>query len=147
MLPRFGVTKFDHAYTNGQLLSIMSNHAYHRMKILYVGYIGILDTATSHPVYKYGITRNIHQRFLQHAKAFPSFQPRIVCPTLYNDIVEQLFTTELRIRGLHRTHSINNRHHRELFVTTCSFTLLDVHDLLRNLTLKAEKEYPIWMTK
>lgn len=124
-----------------------SKHVFDRMKVLYVGYIGVLEGANAQPLYKYGITRNLYQRFMQHEKSFPCFHPRLVYPSLHHDIAEHLFTKKLRDLGLHRTQSIKNRHHRELFVTSPSFTLLDAHNLLLNLIAKAEQDYPIWMTK
>ena len=59
------------------------------------------DTAADTPIYKYGITSNIHRRICrEHAKNFTRFDLKLLKEAYRNKYVETLVTQELKQRNM-----------------------------------------------
>lgn len=101
-------------------------------KLVYIAYIGTYKE----PTYKYGMTKNVLQRFATHRRMFDVFEPRFVYPTLHYDYVEEMLEKELKFRDIHRSMVIHTKRHTELFVTNDTYTLSCVDRIVKS-TLKS----------
>lgn len=110
-------------------------------KLVYVSYVGNYGE----PLFKYGMTKDVYQRFIAHRRTFEVFEPLLIYPTHHCDYVEEMLEKELKFHSLHRNRVFRAKKQTELFTTNQEYTLdhVDqwVQDILQLVHAKHRTEY------
>lgn len=117
-------------------------YKYDNKNVIYVAYVGYINNEDT---YKFGISSQLYEReYNAHRNNFDIFDMKLVKITDNKDIVEDLFKKELKIRNLHRIHTINTKRQTELFVTTPEYSFDKICKLLIRL-IKDNPSYEVAM--
>lgn len=117
-------------------------YKYDNKNVIYIAYVGYINNEQT---YKFGISSQLYEReYNAHRNNFDIFDMKLVKITDNKDIIEDLFKKELKIRNLHRIHTINTKRQTELFVTTPEYNFNKIIRLLLNV-IKDNPSYEVAM--
>lgn len=110
--------------------------SYINKKVVYIGYIGIIN---GEHLFKYGMSNDITSREIKHKRTYGSFSYIFISECLNNNIVENHFENELKIRNLHRKYKIKGKQRIELFTISIKYDI----DSIKNILIDLIKYFPI----
>lgn len=106
-----------------------------------VNYIAYVGTYKGKDYYKYGYTDNFIEREKAHLKDYDHFITKYVGKCIGNKGIESDFERHLDRYKIRKTEIINEKKHKELFITTDKHTIVKLIEKMDHLIEKHNKRY------